>query len=59
MQRGIYFKINVNDIIDRVIIVHKDPDDFITQPTGAAGEKIACGEIKAFYRLVWFNIKNI
>lgn len=52
MQRGIYCKINVNDIIDRVIIVHKDPDDFITQPTGAAGEKIACGEIKAFYRLV-------
>ena len=30
----------------RGIIVHAKADDFKTQPTGAAGERVACGEIK-------------
>ena len=34
------------NIIGRGIIVHKKADDFITQPTGAAGARVACGEIK-------------
>lgn len=33
------------DIIGRTLVVHSGPDDFNTQPTGAAGEKIACGQI--------------
>jgi superoxide dismutase, Cu-Zn family len=33
-------------IIDRGLIVHADPDDYKTQPTGNAGARIACGVIR-------------
>jgi Cu-Zn family superoxide dismutase len=36
-----------NDVLDRAIIVHVDPDDFVTQPTGAAGDRIGCGVVRA------------
>jgi Cu-Zn family superoxide dismutase len=35
------------NIIGRGLIVHADPDDFKTQPTGNAGARIACGVIRA------------
>lgn len=38
-------RFKVSDIIGRVIIIHRDVDDFITQPSGNAGKKIACGKI--------------
>lgn len=34
-----------NSIVGRSIIVHAQPDDFKTQPTGAAGGRLACGVI--------------
>jgi Cu-Zn family superoxide dismutase len=34
------------DIVGRGLIVHADPDDYKTQPTGNAGARIACGVIK-------------
>ena len=39
-------KYSVDEIIGRTVIIHAEPDDFTTQPSGNAGEMIACGEIK-------------
>ena len=33
-------------IVGRGLIVHADPDDYKTQPTGNAGERIACAVIQ-------------
>ncbi len=35
------------DVIGKTVIIHALPDDFHTQPSGASGEMIACGEIQA------------
>lgn len=39
-------RFSVEEIIGKTVIVHSDPDDFRTQPSGNAGRKIACGIIK-------------
>ena len=33
------------DILGKAIIIHSGADDFTSQPSGAAGERIGCGEI--------------
>jgi len=38
-------RFNLKEIIGRVIIIHRNIDDFSTQPAGNAGAKIACGKI--------------
>lgn len=40
-------RFTIDEIIGKTVVIHSKPDDFKTQPAGAAGEKIACGEIKA------------
>ncbi|HYD57368.1 MAG TPA: superoxide dismutase family protein [Burkholderiales bacterium] len=36
-----------NSIVGKGVIIHADPDDYKTQPTGNAGARIACGVVKA------------
>ncbi|VXC19835.1 Superoxide dismutase (Cu-Zn) [Luteimonas sp. 9C] len=35
------------DIVGKGVIVHQDADDYATQPTGNAGDRLACGVIQA------------
>lgn len=39
-------RITVSEVIGKTVIIHANPDDFTTQPSGSAGQKIACGVIK-------------
>lgn len=39
-------RFHVEQIIGRTVILHSNPDDFHTQPSGNAGTKIACGVIQ-------------
>lgn len=39
-------RFRVQEVLGRTVIVHEQPDDFTTQPSGNAGAMIACGEIK-------------
>ena len=36
-------RFRVDEIIGKTVIVHSNPDDFTTQPSGNPGEKLACG----------------
>lgn len=40
-------RFTLREIIGRAVIIHENPDDFTTQPSGNAGAKIGCGEIRA------------
>lgn len=39
----------IDEIIGKTVIVHEMSDDFHTQPSGNAGEKIGCGIIESWY----------
>ena len=39
-------RFTVYDVIGRTVIIHSAPDDFTSQPSGNAGQKIACGVIQ-------------
>lgn len=36
----------IQEIIGRSVIIHEKPDDFTSQPSGNAGDKIGCGRIE-------------
>lgn len=39
-------RFTMDEIIGRTVIIHSGVDDFTSQPSGNAGEKIACGVIR-------------
>lgn len=39
-------RFRIPEIIGRSVIIHRMPDDFMTQPSGNSGEKIGCGVIR-------------
>lgn len=39
-------RFSLSEVIGKTVIIHKKPDDFTTQPSGNAGEKLACGVIE-------------
>ena len=47
LSRSITLAGPTNDIIGKGLIVHRDPDDYKTQPTGNAGPRLACAVITA------------
>ena len=42
---GLSLKPAANSIIGRSVIIHADPDDLATQPSGNSGKRIGCGLI--------------
>jgi Cu-Zn family superoxide dismutase len=36
-----------NGIVGKSVVVHRDPDDYKSQPAGNSGPRIACGLIKS------------
>lgn len=41
-------KFNVKSILGKSVIIHQNPDDYRTQPAGAAGKRIGCGVIRPY-----------
>ena len=39
-------RFRVPEVIGRTVVIHDQPDDFTTQPSGNSGKKIACGVIR-------------
>ncbi|MBR5800891.1 MAG: superoxide dismutase family protein [Lachnospiraceae bacterium] len=39
-------RFTIDDVIGKSVVIHAGRDDFSTQPSGNAGAKIACGEIR-------------
>lgn len=40
-------RFSLRDVIGKTVVLHRNPDDFHTQPSGNSGQKIACGVIRS------------
>jgi len=38
---------SATDVMGRAVIIHADPDDLTSQPSGAAGARVSCGVIRS------------
>ena len=45
---GVSVSPGTTSIVEHAVIVHANPDDYATQPTGNSGGRIACGVIAAY-----------
>ncbi len=34
-----------SDVVGKAVIIHADPDDFVSQPSGNAGSRVGCGVV--------------
>jgi len=39
-------KFTVQDVIGKAVIIHENPDDYRSQPSGASGKRLGCGVIR-------------
>ncbi len=39
-------KFRVSQVVGKAVIIHENPDDYKTQPSGGAGKRLACGVVK-------------
>jgi Cu-Zn family superoxide dismutase len=39
-------RFSVEDVIDKTVIIHQNPDDYRSQPAGNSGKRLACGVIR-------------
>lgn len=46
LMRGVTLGEGTTSIVGKAIVIHANPDDLVTQPTGDAGGRIACGVIR-------------
>lgn len=44
---GITLAPGPTSIVGRAVVIHADPDDYVSQPAGNSGARIACGVIRA------------
>lgn len=48
-QAQVTNRFDVADILGRTVVLHSEPDDFRTQPSGDSGNPIACGVIRRVF----------
>ncbi len=39
-------KFKINQVLGKTVVIHENPDDYRSQPSGAAGKRLACGMIE-------------
>lgn len=48
-------RFTVEDVLGRTVIIHENPDDYRTQPSGNSGKRIACGSIRPWGPVRWLS----
>jgi Cu-Zn family superoxide dismutase len=47
MAKGLTIAPGANSVVGHAIVIHADPDDMKTQPSGNSGARVACGVVQA------------